>query len=87
MPLKKFKMFFNRLVSKVGSRQFVKNQHTRIAAATCKLPIVWYVLDKVNEVSRLFIKVSKKIILLEVMQQNVNYSRQQKVVFKVCIIR
>ena len=49
MPLKKFKMFFNRLVSKVGSRQFVKNQHTRIAAATCKLPIVWYVLDKVCE--------------------------------------
>ena len=94
IPLKKFKMIFNRLVSKVESRQCVKKQHTRIAAAiiavvvtACKRPIVGNVLDKVNEVSQLFvIKVSKKMALLhEVVLQNPNYSRQQEVIFDMSI--
>ena len=87
-------MIFNRLVSKVESRQCVKKQHTRIAAAiiavvvtACKLPIVRNVRDKVNEVSQLFvIKVSKKMALLqEVVLQIPNYSRQQKVIFDMSI--
>ena len=94
IPLKKFKMIFNRLVSKVESRQCVKKQHTRIAAAiiavvvtACKLPIVGNVLDKVNEVSQLFvIKVPKRMALLhEVVLQNPNYSRQQEVIFDMSI--
>ena len=54
----------------------------------CKLLIVRNVLDKVNEVSQLFVNGSKKITLLqEVVQQNPNYSRQHKVIFNVCITR
>ena len=50
------------------------------------MPILRNVLDKVNEVSQLFVKGSKKVTLFqEVVQQNPNYSRQQKFIFKVCI--
>ena len=52
-----------------------------------KLPIVRNVFDKIIGVSRLFVKRSKKTLLQEVVQQNLNYSRQQKVIFNVCFTR
>ena len=57
-----------------------------VVVTACKLPIIRNGLDTVKEVSRMFVKGSKKMTLLkEVVHQNPHFSRRQKVMFDVCV--
>lgn len=59
-----------------------------VVVSACKLPVVRNVLDKVKDVTQMFVKGSKKMNLLqEVVKQNPNYSEGQKVIFNVCVTR
>ena len=66
-------MLFNRLAFKFESRQLVKKQQTHccghnislVVVTACKLPLVQNVLDRVKEISRLFVKGSKKMKFLQ----------------------
>ena len=61
-----------------------------VVVLACKLPVIRNVLDKVQEVTQMFIKRSKKKkkmkLLEEVVKQNPHYS-SQKVFFNVCVTR
>ena len=59
-----------------------------VVVTACNLPIIRNGLDTVREVSRMFVKGSKKMTLLkEAVHQNTHFSCRQKVMFDVCVTR